>query len=220
MIAGKTISIVSVSNIKKPQTINSIINCCKKFPFFDKKIFFTDEDGQYEDIKLKNINLVNPDSYNNFVINNLYKYIDTDFVLIVHYDGTIINESLWDNKFLNYDYVGAPWPFNNVNMYTSDNSIDWQGNGGFCLRSRKFLYISSKIGESNLRPAEYPEDVYLSIINRKLFELHNCVFAPINLCKKFSFENKFDENHTIQNSFGIHGKHNYNYIINFLNEYR
>ena len=220
MIAGKTISIVSISNIKKQETINSINNCCKKFPFFDKKIFFTDEDGYDKDIKLKNINIINPDSYNNFVINDLYKYIDTDFILIVHYDGTIVNESLWDNKFLDYDYIGAPWPFSNVNMYTNDNSIHWQGNGGFCLRSRKFLYISSKIGDSNLRPAGYPEDVYLSIINRKLFELYNCTFAPIDLCKKFSFENKFDENHTIQNSFGIHGKHNYNYIINILNEHR
>lgn len=211
MINGKTISIVAISNIRKKETIDSIINCSKRFPFFDEKIFFTDEDGAYEDIVLKNLNIKKYDDYNRVAIHDLFLHTKTDFVLIVHYDGTIVNESLWDNEFLNYDHIGAPWPFKNVSMYTNDNSIEWQGNGGFCIRSRRFLEISHHIG-LKLRPLEYPEDVFLCIINRKIFELYGCKFAPIELCKKFSFENKFDESHLIEKTFGVHGKHNYNYI--------
>ena len=42
MINGKTISIVAISNIRKKETIDSIINCSKRFPFFDEKIGFGD----------------------------------------------------------------------------------------------------------------------------------------------------------------------------------
>lgn len=212
MINGKTITIAAISARDKLKSIDSINNCCKKFPFFDEKIILTNENGIVNNICLKDVNFKEYDDYNDIVINKLNNFIKTDFVLIVHYDGTILNEHLWDNNFLEYDHIAAPWPYNNVRMYTSDNSIEWQGNGGFCIRSKKFLQISESIGASNLRPKDYPEDVYLCIINRKIFELYGCLFAPIELCKKFSFENKYDEFHSIENSFGIHGKHNYHII--------
>ena len=53
MIKNKTITICGISNYKKKDTIDSIEYSVKQFPFFDKKIFFTDEDGLINDIVLK-----------------------------------------------------------------------------------------------------------------------------------------------------------------------
>lgn len=46
----------------------------------------------------------------------LPELVATDFFMLVHYDAWIIDGSRWEDKFLDYDYMGAPWwyddPFN------------------------------------------------------------------------------------------------------------
>ena len=82
---------------------------------------------------------------------NLNNYIDSDFVLIIQDDGHIVNPHLWDNEFLNYDYIGAPWPnnkkwknrFSKYDEKVSSNiirnfNLNNIGNGGFSLRSKNF----------------------------------------------------------------------------------
>lgn len=39
----------------------------------------------------------------------LDSYIETPHVLVVQYDGFILNPDAWTDEFLEYDYVGAPW---------------------------------------------------------------------------------------------------------------
>ena len=56
---------------------------------------------------------------------DLYKHINTDFCLVVQYDGKVSDPDLWNDDFLNYDYIGAAW---------TDGYV---GNGGFTLRSKK-----------------------------------------------------------------------------------
>ena len=46
--------------------------------------------------------------YNKRCVSELNNYFDTDFCLIVQFDGKIINPSAWTNDFFNYDYIGAP----------------------------------------------------------------------------------------------------------------
>src|SRR3990167_8493029 len=58
------------------------------------------------DESIKNIN-----DWNRKIIYELSSYIDTDFALLIHGDGYVINPSAWSDRFLDYDFVGAPWPF-------------------------------------------------------------------------------------------------------------
>lgn len=44
------------------------------------------------------------------MVYELGDYIETDFVMLVHYDGFIVHPELWRDEFLDYDYIGAPWP--------------------------------------------------------------------------------------------------------------
>ena len=68
--------------------------------------------------------------YSYFILVHLEKYIKTKFCLVTQWDGWVIDKRKWNKNFLNYDYIGAIWPD------YSDNQV---GNGGFSLRSKKFL---------------------------------------------------------------------------------
>lgn len=69
--------------------------------------------------------------YSFFILKKLKHYIKTSHLLIVHWDGFIINPACWKDDFLCYDYLGAIWP--------QKGGRGIVGNGGFSLRSMKLL---------------------------------------------------------------------------------
>jgi hypothetical protein len=159
------------------------------------------------DFKEKNISIIkiNPMSqagYNAFCINELYKYVDTDFVLLFQNDGFILNPEHWSDDFLNYDYIGAPWPSNEESRV---------GNGGFSLRSKKFLNTTKdliyleNIGLSG--GSCTPEDHLLCRYYYDYLIKTGIKFAPIDVAIRFSFEQFIPEypswNHSM--SLGFHG---------------
>ncbi len=81
--------------------------------------------------------------YSRFCLENLHRYVDTEHVLIVQYDGFILNPRLWRDEFLDYDYIGAPWFVADwlVQDFTFPKRLLGTrivGNGGFSLRSKKY----------------------------------------------------------------------------------
>lgn len=89
--------------------------------------------------------------YSRFVLQDLHTYIETSHVLIVQADGFVLNPGLWNPGWLDYDYVGAPWPETlRVGKYVIPlaNRV---GNGGFSLRSRRLLKMTAPIDLSTLR---------------------------------------------------------------------
>ena len=68
--------------------------------------------------------------YSRFMLRELGPYIRTDYVLVVQWDGFVLDASQWRSGFLDYDYIGAPWPVHDRFEV---------GNGGFSLRSRRLL---------------------------------------------------------------------------------
>lgn len=114
--------------------------------------------------------------YSRFVLQDLWRYFETDFVLIVQADGFILEPRAWNPAFLGYDYIGAPWPQYN-------NAV---GNGGFSIRSKKLLrYLA---GESLLLEFYHPEDMYICRWRRAHFGQQGFTFAPYELAKDFSVE--------------------------------
>jgi len=139
-----------------------------------------------------------------WILSNLYKYIDTEFCLTIQYDGYIIDPTQWTDTFLQYDYIGALWP--NVGQC---NRV---GNGGFSLRSQKFLkamhncfsVIAEKHGED--WTACVKEYHFMTSIEK-------IKFAPMELARRFSVENVTEYRHNPHDlesykSFGFHGKNN------------
>ena len=167
-------------------------------PYFSEK---TPKNIQY--IKIPAIKSIN--EYSNFMVKKLYDYVDTDFVITIQNDGFIINPHLWKNEFLEYDYIGAPW--RNIPHYSGVRV----GNGGFSLRSKKFLSICK-----NYMPnVNFNEDHLICITFRNLFLSHDIKYAPIDIAQYFSVETKTEYNNDISKSFGIH---NYNSTYKTIKE--
>jgi hypothetical protein len=123
-------------------------------------------------------------------------YFDTSHALICTHDGFISNPHLWDDSWLEYDMIGAPWPaFWNVGHRV--------GNTGFTLQSQKFLQMAAKAealwkGEAG--------DVFLCRTMEQGFRDNGIKYAPVNVAAAFSWEHYIEENTAgPDRSFGFHG---------------
>ena len=146
----------------------------------------------------------NREEYSLFCLRNLTDYVKTDYMIVFQPDGTIVNPCAWDNRFLEYDYIGAVWNFYNDNRRV--------GNGGFSLRSKKLMNITKN--DPNIIPRNegcfyYAEDHQIARLYRNYLESHYDIkFAPEEVANRFSLENykvPFPNN-KYNGSFGIHGK--------------
>jgi hypothetical protein len=203
MIDKKSITLACVSTNQPKQAMFVLDHCLDIFPFFDKVKLLSNYYGVENDINVEKVDVHSFESYNKFIVEKLSDHIDTDYVLIIQTDGFILNPHLWQNKFLQYDYIGAPWFWHNT-----------CGNGGFSLRSKKFLEASSRLKYIPKHPKYQccPEDNFLCLpsFNREFMEANGIKFADIKTALDFSFEHPMDfyPKHTIKHSFGFHGKHN------------
>lgn len=119
------------------------------------------------DIEYVKINKLTYADYSNFVIKDLNDYVDTKYVLIVQNDSFVTNIEKFDSRFLQYDYIGAPW------IHHAHYNYIQVGNGGFSLRSKHFLEISQKYC-----PADGSnEDHLVCITYRDLFLINGIQYA-------------------------------------------
>ena len=136
------------------------------------------------------------DEWNRAVVFDLGDYIDTDFALLIHPDGGIGESQLWRNEWLNYDFIGAPFPLPRDNFSYRDvnGKIQRVGNS-VSLRSKKLLDLPKKIGmEWKPFHGYYNEDGYISVNMRHIFEKHGCKFAPFEEALLFGREMPLPEN--------------------------
>ena len=148
------------------------------------------------------------EAYSEFCIKDLVNYVDTDYVLLVQHDGFVLNPQSWSNKFLEYDYIGAPWHIKEefwFTMFDIPRSFTGKhvvGNGGFCLRSKKFLEVTSDLAKENKFSKYHPEDLVLSLFDKHLLDEAGLKFASPELAAKFSLEGR---NEVFDKQFGFHG---------------
>lgn len=143
------------------------------------------------DEKIKSI-----DDWNFKIIYELHNYIDTDFAMLIHADGYVINPSAWKDEFLSYDYIGAPWPLprDNYSYRTPDGSLIRVGNS-VSIRSKKIMALPTSL---NLEWKRYygntNEDGFLCVHNRQRLIESGCTFAPLEVAINFSKEHEIEEN--------------------------
>lgn len=111
--------------------------------------------------------------YSRFVLKELGEYCHTGHVLLVQWDGYIINPQSWRPAFLEYDYIGVPWGW-----YQDNNRV---GNGGFSQRSRRLLDALLDEGIVDIEP----EDEAIGRCYRPLLEAK---YAPEEIAETFSYE--------------------------------
>ena len=136
------------------------------------------------------------DEWNRAVVFDLGDYIDTDFALLIHPDGGIGEPKLWRNEWLQYDFIGAPFPLPKDKFSYRDinGKIQRVGNS-VSLRSKKLLQLPKKIGmEWKSFHGFYNEDGYICINMRHIYEQNGCKFAPFEEALLFGKEMPLPEN--------------------------
>jgi len=168
----------------------------------------------FKDFKHKDVECIrlpyeikNLTDWNFFMMKHLYNFIDTKLMINIHDDGFIINPDAWTDEFLNYDYIGALWPIGGLPPHVTEDTRC--GNGGFSLRSKRFLEICALYCPfyQNL-----PEDVIACRVHKDVFIKHEMKFATDDICAKFSIEYPFMKEYANQShddrfslkTFGFH----------------
>jgi hypothetical protein len=199
---SRSITICAIDCVMPFFAGRAIEKSCKEL-FFDNAILFSHEkiSGKFNSIIIDKINSI--ESYNYFILNNLDDFIDTDFLLLVQWDGYVINPYCWQDENFHYDYIGAVWP-----QYTDKYNV---GNGGFSLRSKKLLSALKFMSKDFIY--DQPEDLVICrSLRENLENAHNIIFSPCEIANKFSYE----QNETTVDTFGFHGLWNmWRYIDDF-----
>ena len=172
---------------------------------------------KYSDIEYVSIPKLNSvDDYNEIIFQDLHKYFETSHCLIVQADSFVVNANLWKKEFLEYDYIGGPWPNKiqhnpEVLLHLEKNPV---GNGGFSLRSRKLVETTAKINFNSLNFPVKAEDVVICYYLYQEMIDSGIRFAPPKLAAQFSMENVdnlYGQN--VNSVFGFHGKHMRDYFM-------
>lgn len=145
----------------------------------------------------------------------LGNYFNTRWMLHVETDGFPINPHLWSWDFLEYDFIGAPWPRNYPNRYRV-------GNGGCSIQSKRFRNEIEKLADcyfASLVPSQplfnprddktgRASDVWFCSDLHDDLEARGIRFAPLDVAIRFSYEYPIGEfpGWTPRQSFAFHGQ--------------
>ncbi len=186
------VTLVAMATRNVEETLQALIYSCQGVKFGSVKLlshytpFGLDKDITFCRIdKIKDI-----DEWSYKTVYELNNYIETDFALLVHADGFVVNSSAWRDEFLNYDYIGAPWPLPKDDFSYRDihGEIVRVGNS-VSLRSKRLLDLPTKLKfpwESD--HGFFNEDGFICVKNKHIFEANGMRFAPLEVAKYFSHE--------------------------------
>lgn len=190
-IALPQVTLVAVTSVNVPATIDAIEASMRQAKFGAVKMLSDSRPNRHPDgMEWVEIHPIKSSvEYSNFLLNHLADYVKTPHVLIVQWDGYVIDGQRWSPEFLEYDYIGASWPH-----FSDGHDV---GNGGFSLRSSALL-------EACRHPsfvASHPEDVAICRHNRSRLGEFGLRFAPSSVAEQFSVERSGYPTA----SFGYHG---------------
>lgn len=194
------VTICAVDSVNVGPAARALNHSVAQCRFADAVLFSHEPaSGSFRTIKTDRIDSTN--AYSHFVFKRLPKMIETPFVLIVQWDGFVIDQSAWSPSFRDYDYIGARWPFVTDGMTV--------GNGGFSLLSRKFM---SAMMEPRF-PIQDGDNSDWLICRKYRPQLEGDFgirFAPESIADRFSYETVAAHEFTKPwpPTFGFHGMGN------------
>lgn len=154
--------------------------------------------GLPEQVEWRSIPPLSYVQYSVFMMHCLHTFIETDFCLVVQEDGWVLDGRQFRPSHYDFDYIGAPCHAAVVGSKLVQG-FRWTQmadpiviqNGGFSLRSRRFLEAPSRLGLS-YRPDDRPplcnEDIQLTGIFRPRLEADGIRFAPLDVAREFAIE--------------------------------
>src|SRR4030095_4866549 len=131
MLSLPSVTLVCIDCANHDLALAALEQCMQKCAFA-RALFITDRAYAIARIEcVRSPAIASREAYSRFVMKELAAHVDTDFALLVQWDGFVVNASAWSDDFLEHDYIGAKWIF-----YDDGHTV---GNGGFSLRSTRLL---------------------------------------------------------------------------------
>lgn len=126
-------------------------------------------------------------------------HLRTSHTLGIQWDSWVVAPEMWNDEYLKYDYIGAPW------WYKDGMNV---GNGGFSLRSTKLCRFVRKNRDRYPCVNALDDDLYCRKY-RPTLQTEGFVWAPQSLAQDFAFECvRPDPN---ARHFGFHAAFNFDY---------
>lgn len=190
-----SVTLCAVTSVNVAATIAAMRACQDQVQFADA-ILLTDAIEPPVPSTIRHVGigrLTSSGDYSDFLLRRLADHVRTDHALVVQWDGFVLDARRWDPAFLDFDFIGAPWP-----QFEDAHNV---GNGGFSLRSQRLLRACQ-----DPRFADgHPEDIAIGRLNRAFLEdAYGCRFPPAELAERFSYERTAPK----EPSFGFHGVFN------------
>jgi hypothetical protein len=206
MINLPDVTLLAISSIEIPATINALLKCCDKIDFgavkfvSDKKPTNLPNGIIYEYCP----KITNTHEFDVYAFEHLYKHVQTSHMLMCQWHAFILRSYLWDDDWLKTDYIGGLWPWstNYSNAFTGE--IIRVGNGGFSLRSKKIMSIPFTLGLKTVYDRGFSNDdgLLCSYYRKQMLDC-GIKYGSIKQSAVFSFENLTQENYGVKN-FGYH----------------
>jgi len=202
MIKLSNVTLISVDGTYNPiNTLKALMYSYKDIEFGSVKLISSVKPKELpKSIRFYQIAKISYLLYNRFILHQLYKYIETEYCLLIQNDGFVLNASKWNNDFFQYDYIGAPWK-----LPCSHYRV---GNGGFSLRSKKLLDFTRELEYKGI--SKNNEDGIIACSKEEIIN-QGMKYADINIAYEFSVEDKIPEKEwNRDNCFGFHRFYDYN----------
>lgn len=197
------VTIVGADCVDVNRLIKAINISCSEIEFGDVVILSSLPSKDKRVVKIRH--LATKGDYSTFMMKELVDYIKTDYLLVVQYDGYVVNASAWRNEWLKYDYIGAVWEWYKDSMRV--------GNGGFSLRSRRLHQVLKDdvdiipINEAGVTKHMEEDHCICRLYYQLLKYRHKIGFASEEEARKFSIEawSLKPPQNLYDGSFGFHG---------------
>jgi hypothetical protein len=190
-----------------PTTIQALEKCYKAMEFASIKLVTHEKPKNlphYITFEPSSFVMDTYKKYNEYVFRELGKHVDTSHCLLVQYDSWILRPELWDDAWLEWDYIGAPWPIKENSYIANTGERVRVGNGGFSLRSKRLLDIPKAYDLPLMQEqGYYNEDGNVTCYHRRELLALGIKYAPIEVAARFSHETDVPENDGIL-PFGFH----------------
>ena len=193
-----TVTLCAATSVNLAATVDALRACSDRIEFAECLLLTDVALATSNPIRRVAIpRLASAADYSDFLLRRLVDHVRTSHCLIVQWDGFVIDPKYWQDRFLDLDYIGAPWP-----QFHDGHDV---GNGGFSLRSRRLMEACAS---PNFMPS-HPEDVAICRSNRAMLEdVHGIRFADFSTAEAFAFERTEP-----RGSFGFHGAFNLAEIV-------
>lgn len=128
-------------------------------------------------------------------------HLHTSHALYIQWDSWIWDPECWTDDFLQFDLIGAPWPWH------PDRKV---GNLGFGMRSTQLARFMLKNRERFPCSSELDDDL---LCRKYRLDLEDAgfVWAPESLAERFAFE--CAEPDLERKHFGFHACQNFKYVL-------